>query len=331
MNLKDLYSLEQATSLVDEIPDNIDIIKIGRNEFYKRADINNLLEEYIKNNPRKIFQTRQKIFGVPAYDLDLSEWVDYNTALEVFPLSHQRLIQGKDTYDKLKIIRTKRVYGILFYNLSDIQYYVALNPPTEYHNVSWVEGQKIKYDDDMINQYIIETDPNLLGSWYTPKELAFVLGFPRRYLWNWVGIQQKRAEMPNRRKFSRAYLYYVKDVHEWLDNNEYSLYKYKSVNWRSRWVHLAQYRIRNESFDDWVCLGQVNTLIDYSRVTFHLHRKELNWPSFDYGGIRVYLKKPIKEMLLNRPSEGKITFPFTSHTGIYYETEEEWLQAVKQW
>lgn len=330
MNLKDYYTEADVKFLLDYIPENIETIKIGTDTFYLRQSINDILEEGVKQNPGSIYLVREKILGIPAYDLDLNEWIEYATALEMFPLSHQRLIEGKDTYDKLKIIRTQTVYDRLFYNVRDINYYISLDPPTAYYDISYNEAQTIN-NENMTNPYVVPTDKNLLAAWYTPKEMAIVLGFPRKNLWYWMLARDKNKDMPTRRKFSRAYIYYIPEVHEWCENNEYSQGSYKTFGWHSRWIYLAEHRITDARFDEWVCLGQVNDLIDYSRVSFHKQKRENNWGEFDYGGIRVYSKEPIREFMLTMPKRGKTTFPMTSNTGIHYKTEEEWLRAVREW
>jgi hypothetical protein len=231
---------------------------------------------------------------------------------------------AKNTHDTLKIIKTRTVYGMLLYSVDSLEYYINLNPPTAYHKVSWLEMQK--YNKPLMeNKYQIETNPDKLDAWYTPKECSIVLNIPNRYLWNW----RKQVTVKNR-KWGRTHLWYIPEVHQWCQNNE-GFQSYKTAGWWGRHIYLMEYRLQDFWFKDYMISVEWKPYTHLTDSTF----KEIiiNWqvPKYDFGGIKVYEKAKFKIALKELADKGKIIFPLVGRTGITYKTRENWEKALEEW
>lgn len=329
-NLRDYYSREQTQELLGELLLNPDA-NLGKNTpLYLRSKVNEILEARIKQNPSLMFKIRAKIIGMPAYDVDLTKWIPYQRAIERFPLSHQRLIEGKDTKDRLKIIKTKIVYNTLLYSVESMEYYIALKPPTAYYDKSYEEIKEIEMLNDY-ERYIVETRQDRICAWYTAKECAIVLGIPRRFLWNWIKARKRDGTVTYRR-FGRGFVWYIPEVHTWLENNESAHGTYKTANWKSRHVYLAERRIGPEFiFDEWVTINEINKYTYHSPKAIYDNCRLMRVEVFNVGGVKIYNKAGIKEMLEDRLAAGRLIFPFKTKHGEIYENEDEWLKKLEEW
>lgn len=102
------------------------IIICGKRFYYYRD-----VEDYLHKLADRGFINRYKLIELQVktmrYFLDLDEWVPRCLALERWPYSHEALYEATKSRSSLPLIRTRIVYGQMFFNIADMDRLVEYN------------------------------------------------------------------------------------------------------------------------------------------------------------------------------------------------------------
>ena len=113
MNTDDYYTesdiklLTGSVSHSEFIRDNARVIKIGKRRLYYREDVNDILEKRYKSENEVVFFEMAKR-AIKNHNIDLSEWIGLQDALNVCHLSRERL------YVISSVRNGKKVRAIMF-------------------------------------------------------------------------------------------------------------------------------------------------------------------------------------------------------------------------
>lgn len=131
INLRDWYSQQQVMTLL-RIPleQRMRIIRwrkkykptmtwICKKPFYLRQSVNSHLDELIRLGSRELFETERLKLKQIAYNISTREWMPRCQALERSVYKKTLLYALADpTFSSL--IRTKQIYGFLWFNVQDL-------------------------------------------------------------------------------------------------------------------------------------------------------------------------------------------------------------------
>ena len=137
INLHDYYSQKQVMKMLglrfrqqikrwrDE--NNPRSIIICGKRFYYYRDVDNYLHKLADAGLIDRYEVIKLQVKTIRYALDLDEWVPRCLAVERWPYSYETLYEHTKGHSPIPLIRTRTVYGKLFFNVKDIDKVVEYN------------------------------------------------------------------------------------------------------------------------------------------------------------------------------------------------------------
>lgn len=291
-NLRDYYSQAQVIQLLGHPQRCPNMLRLGGRLFFPRAEINKIaLSEATLST---YLATEAKITLMPAYDLDLTEWLPFGVAAKLIPNSVEAITGTHNAHDLLKPLHTKTVYGVRFYNKGDLlQLFGAA--PRAYYNLP------IGLVDTLPQAAGLTavTARTLVAAWYSPKEARLVLPtVHRRDLLQFDDIYQ----FGNHR-----FIYHT------------AVEKLAHPNWQNRAAYIYAHRTypTTTAWADWLALQAIQKVIPFNRT--YIGRLPIK--RLDFGGILGYNKAEVWAWL--QANMHILPFPYTTRFGKRFNSEDD--------